>query len=73
MEILFDLDAEAKEVCNKLGIPMIRAKTVGLHPVFVSMIRELICERLFEDNEKRYLGSYGPTPDKCSPNCCALS
>ena len=45
MEVLYDLDVEAKQLCGDLGLPMTRAKTVGVHPRFLSMIRELILEK----------------------------
>ena len=71
MEVLYDLDTEAREVCDRLGINMFRAGSVGTHPAFVSMVRELIQERLSPDAEKRALGSYGPYPDVCPQGCCA--
>ena len=46
MEVLFDLDTEAKEICDDLGIHMTRAATVGTHPRFIAMIRELVEERV---------------------------
>jgi ferrochelatase len=46
MEVLFDLDDEAARKAEKLGLKMVRAGTVGTHPTFVSMIGELIAERL---------------------------
>ena len=45
MEIIFDLDTEARELCAELGLNMVRAETVGTHPRFISMMRELILER----------------------------
>lgn len=42
MEVLYDLDTEAAELCQELGIRMVRAKTAGTHPAFVRMIRELL-------------------------------
>src|ERR1700687_5260417 len=45
MEVLYDLDIEEKQLCETLAIPMARAKTVGVHPKFIGMIRELILER----------------------------
>ncbi|MFY9646248.1 MAG: ferrochelatase, partial [Terriglobales bacterium] len=53
MEILFDLDTQARELCAELGLNMVRAETVGTHPKFIKMIRELICERI--DNNQRRL------------------
>jgi ferrochelatase len=32
MEILFDLDTQARELCAELGLNMVRAQTVGTHP-----------------------------------------
>ena len=39
---------------------MARAKTVGVHPKFIAMIRELIVERTSPGTERRALGSLGP-------------
>ena len=39
MEIMFDLDEEAQQLCDDLGIEMQRAKTVGTHPRFASWFR----------------------------------
>lgn len=69
MEVLYDLDIEARQLCAELTLPMARAKTVGLHPKFITMIRELILERT-EGVERRALGSLGPRPDVCAEDCC---
>lgn len=70
MEVLFDLDTEAKELCDELGIAMVRAATVGTHPKFISMIRELVIERLDESVHKMALGDHGPGHDVCPEDCC---
>lgn len=70
MEVMFDLDTEAKEKCDELGLNMARAATAGTHPVFISMIRELIQERMDNTVEKRALGDRGPNHDMCPPGCC---
>ena len=70
MEVLFDLDEEAAEKAAELGMTMVRAATVGTHPVFVAMIRELIQERLTASPERRALGTRGPSHDICPLNCC---
>jgi ferrochelatase len=69
MEVLYDLDLEARHLCDKLGLPMARAKTVGTHPKFIAMIRELIQERT-EGAERRAVGSLGPRQDICAEDCC---
>jgi protoporphyrin/coproporphyrin ferrochelatase len=70
MEVLYDLDVEAHELCDELNLPMSRAKTVGVHPKFVAMIRELIEERIKPESQKRSLGSLGARSDVCAGNCC---
>jgi ferrochelatase len=40
MEVLYDLDVEARQVCDHLGIRMVRAGTVGTHPAMLEMIAE---------------------------------
>jgi ferrochelatase len=70
VEVLYDLDVEARQLCDSLALPMTRAKTVGVHPKFVGMIRELILERMNPDSERRALGSSGPRPDTCAEDCC---
>ena len=44
MEVLYDLDTEAKALCVQLGLRMARAGTAGVHPRFVRMIRELVSQ-----------------------------
>ena len=46
MEVVYDLDVEARKVADEIGMKMVRAKTAGTHPAFVKMIRELIVERV---------------------------
>lgn len=70
MEVLYDLDVEARQVCDSLALPMVRAKTVGVHPKFIAMIRELIQERVTPGTERRALGSLGPRADVCAEDCC---
>jgi ferrochelatase len=41
LEVLYDLDTEASDLCIQRGIRMERAGTVGTHPAFVQMIIDL--------------------------------
>ncbi|HEY4346192.1 MAG TPA: ferrochelatase [Gaiellaceae bacterium] len=70
LEVLYDLDIEAADLSRELGLNMVRAGTAGTHPAYVSMIRELIEERLGSTAERRVVGRFGPNPDVCPPNCC---
>lgn len=45
VEVLYDLDIEAKEIAEENGIDFIRAQTVGDHPNFISMLADFVCER----------------------------
>ncbi len=73
MEVLFDLDEEARTLCDDAGIAMARAATVGTHPDFIECIRELIEERLGLRNERRAIGQFGPNHDVCPTDCCLYS
>jgi ferrochelatase len=70
MEIIFDLDTQARERCEQLGITYQRGHTAGTHPRFVSMIRELIVERMTGGAERPALGCQGPCHDVCPIDCC---
>ena len=62
MEVVYDLDTEAAQLCRELGMNLSRAATVGVHPAFVAMLREMIAER-----------ADGRAPsDECRPECCVL-
>ncbi len=71
MEVLYDLDTEAADLCKQLGITMVRVPTVGVHPAFVRMIADLIQERLSDSTDRPALGYYGPSHDVCPQNCCS--
>jgi len=75
LEIVYDLDTEAQEVAQELGINMVRAGAVGVHPRFVTMIRELVQERLQAEqtgttSERPALGTLGASHDACPLDCC---
>lgn len=46
VEVLFDLDIEARQAAERLGLAYARASTVQDHPRFVEMFTELIQEEL---------------------------
>jgi ferrochelatase len=72
MEVLFDLDHEAKERAQTLGITLVRAGTAGVHPAFVRMIRDLIVERMTANPDRPALGDRVPNHDFCPMRCCLL-
>ncbi len=69
MEVLYDLDTEARTIAGEIGLSMVRAATAGADPRFVDMICELMEERRGEV-VPRALGQYGPRRDVCPHDCC---
>lgn len=70
MEILYDLDTEAAELAGGLGMHLERAATVGSHPEFIGMIRELILERMEASGVRRAIGRFAAHHDVCPELCC---
>jgi len=77
MEVLWDLDTEAKDTCAELGLAFNRVPTPGTHAKFVSGIVDLVSERIAGPDGKPLLAGrasevdLGPWFDVCRPNCCA--
>lgn len=69
MEVMYDLDDEARNKCEELGMSMARAGTPGTHPRFVSMIRKLIQERIGKATPE-CIGSFAANHDVCPQDCC---
>jgi ferrochelatase len=69
MEVIYDLDVEARATADRLGLGFARAATVGTHPRFVTGLRELIQERI-ADAPRRVRGNRGPYHDVCPSDCC---
>ena len=42
IEVLYDLDYEAAELCRRIGLPMTRAKTVNDDPAFLDLIGDVV-------------------------------
>ena len=70
LEVMYDLDVEAHDLCEVLGLEMVRSSTVGTHPGFVSMLCSLVAERLNPDAARPALGLDGPHHDVCPDTCC---
>lgn len=69
IEVLWDLDTEARDTASRLHMQLARAATAGTHPGFVAMIRELVQERL-DAAAPSSLGSLGLCGIDCPPGCC---
>ena len=74
MEVVYDLDTEAKETAARLGIPYERADTVSTDPDFVSSLVDVLEERAAQargENPARVtVTGTGPFHTVCSSDCC---
>jgi ferrochelatase len=71
LEVIWDLDNEARDVAARLGLGFARAATPGTDPRFVTMVRELAAERLQPGCPRRALGAMPAAHDHCPVGCCA--
>ncbi len=62
VEVIWDLDNEARETAEELGLAFARAATAGTHPAFVAMVRELL--------EERRAGTPPRLGTNCPAHCC---
>lgn len=69
VEVLWDLDVEAKATAQSHGLSFARAATAGTHPAFIAAIRELVEEQLY-GAEPRLLGTLGVCGVDCPATCC---
>lgn len=42
IEVLFDLDTQAAQLCREIGLPMVRAETAGDDPLFFDMMADVV-------------------------------
>ncbi|MGZ6884235.1 MAG: ferrochelatase [Nocardioidaceae bacterium] len=75
MEVIYDLDTEAKATAEKAGVEFARAATAGVDPRFVSMVRDLLVERAAAERgvavRRKAVGALEPSWDVCPVGCCA--
>jgi len=69
IEVLWDLDGQAKATAAEVGLAFARAATPGTHPAFVAAIADLVEEQL-AGAEPRILGSLGLCGIDCPSGCC---
>ncbi|OLT00781.1 ferrochelatase [Pseudonocardia sp. CNS-004] len=74
VEVIWDLDTEARERAEELGMGFVRAGTAGPDPRFADMVAELVAEHL-HDAAPRSLGAVaadGSTVNgvPCAVDCC---
>lgn len=74
MEIVYDLDTEARALAEELGIKLVRSRTAGTHSLFTKLMGDLVEERL-KSKESQFIERSGPepAPELCNPTCCAYT
>lgn len=70
VEVLYDLDTEARERAAHLGLGFRRVPTVGTRPEFIAGLGALVVERLTAHPVRLALGRSGPSHDTCAIDCC---
>jgi ferrochelatase len=74
MEVVYDLDTEARGTATDIGMPFVRVPTVGADPRFVSALADLVLERAAaergETPPRPAAGGLGPSHDVCPAGCC---
>jgi protoporphyrin/coproporphyrin ferrochelatase len=74
MEVVYDLDTEARAIATDVGLPFVRAATVGTHPTFVSGLVDLLVERAAqargEQPQRPVIGDLPPVHVVCPVGCC---
>ncbi len=69
MEVVYDLDIEAKATAERVGLEFHRAPSVGTHPDFVAGLVGLIAERV-DGTPRATIGTRGANHDVCPFDCC---
>ncbi len=69
MEVVWDLDMEARRLAEELGMTMVRMPTPARDPRFAAMVRELVLERQGMLALER-LGTLPEGPACGSAECC---
>lgn len=70
VEVVWDLDHEARETCDGLGVQMVRVATPGTHRAFVALAADLVAERV-AGSPAVARSPLGPWPAVCAAGCCA--
>ncbi|MET7392937.1 ferrochelatase [Dactylosporangium sp. NPDC005572] len=70
LEVVWDLDVEARATADRLGLAYVRAATPGTDERFVAMIRQLVDERVLAHSNVRHALGTVPTWDFCPADCC---
>jgi ferrochelatase len=69
LEVIWDLDNEARDTAAELGIRLVRAATAGDHPAFVAGLVDLVAEQV-NGQRPESLADLGLCGLDCPATCC---
>ena len=70
MEVVYDLDTEARATADEHGVTLVRVPTVGTHPLFVTDLVDALLERAAEARGETVPDFPGRMPSVCAAGCC---
>ena len=74
MEVVNDLDREARETAERVGVGFARVPTAGTHPLFVEALVDLLHERAAEARDELVVPAHADAgdlrPSVCASGCC---
>ena len=69
VEVLYDLDVEAADVCTALGVAMRRAEAVNVHPAFIGALADTVADTWRRYERGTPLVLTAGSPPVCLPKC----
>ncbi len=73
VEVVWDLDTEAKETAQEHGLAFRRVATSGTDPRFIAALGDVVAEHLDPSRERLAVTDIGAVDDVCGHNCCQVN
>ena len=73
VEVIWDLDTEAKQTAAEAGLAFRRVATSGTDPRFIAALADMVEEHVVDGVEPKAVTSFGIVGDTCGHNCCQNS
>ena len=73
VEVIWDLDTEAKETAQEQELAFRRVATSGTDPRFIAALADIVQEHLDPSRERIAVTELGAVDDVCGHNCCQVN
>ena len=73
VEVIWDLDTEAKETAEEQRLGFRRVATSGTDPRFIAALADVVQEHLDPSRERIAVTELGAVDDVCGHNCCQVN